>query len=576
MKTTISQLLEQKFREAFTSLGFTASSPIVLQESSKPEFGDYQVNGVMALSKKLKINGRELAGQIIERVVTDDVISKLEVAGPGFINITLSREYLSQVLNKELLSASVDHQRKIVVDYSSPNLAKEMHVGHLRSTIIGDALVRLYEHLGHKVIRRNHVGDWGTQFGMLTAYLIDINQGDVDMGMVLHDLEDFYRKAKIRFDEDQVFADRAREYVVKLQSGDIKILALWKQFVAISLSHCQEIYDRLHVKLTPKDAVGESSYNELLSVVIQNLVDKGIAVDSDGAKCVFFAEGELDASDETPFIIQKKDGAYLYATTDIAAVYDRVQNLHADQLVYVIDARQSLHMKQLFATVKKSGMVGSETIMQHVAFGTMLGEDNRPFKTRSGDTIKLITLMQDAVRRATEIVRTRNPEWSEAEVNKLAEVLGIASMKYADLAKNRICDYIFSFDKMLSFEGNTAPYMLYAYVRINSIFKKGNLNITDYLDRKIVVTEMEEHCLAVHLIRFCDRMLQAATENYPHYICGYIYDLAVLFMRFYERCPIMKAANLEQQDSRLALAALTAEILRTSLNLLGIEVVEQM
>lgn len=573
---TISQLLEQKFREAFTSLGFAASSPIVLQESSKPEFGDYQVNGVMALSKQLKINGRELAGQIVERIVIGDVIAKLEVAGPGFINVTLSRDYLGQVLNKELLKVSVEHPRKIVVDYSSPNLAKEMHVGHLRSTIIGDALVRLYEHLGHEVIRRNHVGDWGTQFGMLTSYLFEINQGEVDLGMVLHDLEEFYRKAKVRFDEDPAFADRARECVVKLQAGDAKILAMWRQFVATSLNHCQEIYDRLHVKLTHKDAVGESAYNELLPVMVKNLVDKGIAIDSDGAKCVFFAAGELDTSDETPFIIQKKDGAYLYATTDIAAVYDRVQNLHTDQLVYVIDARQSLHMRQLFATVKKAEIAKPETIMEHVAFGTMLGEDNRPFKTRSGDTIKLITLMQDAVRRATEIVRARNPEWSDSDINKLAEVLGIASMKYADLAKNRICDYVFSFDKMLSFEGNTAPYMLYAYVRISSIFRKTNLNITDYLDRKITITEMEEHSLAVHLVRFRDRMVQAAAENYPHYICGYIYDLAVLFMRFYERCPIMKAANPEQQASRLALAALTAEILRTSLNLLGIEVVEQM
>lgn len=576
MRMTVSQLLEQKFRAAFSSLGFAASVPIVLQESSRPEFGDYQVNGVMGLSKQLKINGRELAKQIVERIVADDMIANLEVAGPGFINITLSKVYLSQALNKELLSVNADHPRKVVVDYSSPNLAKEMHVGHLRSTIIGDAIVRLYEFLGHEVIRRNHVGDWGTQFGMLTAYLLEMKRDNDDVALKLSDLEDFYRKAKVRFDEDQLFAERARECVVKLQSGDGEILLLWQQFVAVSLNHCQKIYDRLNVKLTPKDAVGESAYNELLPLMVKDLVAKGIAVDSDGAKCVFFAAGELNTEEDSPFIIQKKDGAYLYATTDIAAIYDRVQRLHADHMIYVIDARQSLHLRQLFATVKKAGMVQPETIMEHIAFGTMLGEDNRPFKTRSGGTVKLITMMQEAVDRAAVIVRKRNPEWSEVEINKLAEALGIAAMKYADLSKNRICDYVFSLDKMLAFDGNTAPYMLYAYVRIRSIFKKTDLMMEDYLSQKIVITEIDEHNLAVHLVRFADRMVQAAVENYPHYICSYIYELAVLFMRFYELCPIMKAVNLEQKTSRLALAALTAEVLKTSLGLLGIEVVEQM
>jgi len=322
--------------------------------------------------------------------------------------------------------------------------------------------------------------------------------------------------------------------------------------------------------------VGESAYNDLLPIVVSDLVSKGVAVDSNGAKCVFFTPDELKTSDETPFIIQKQDGAYLYPTTDIAAVYDRIKNLHADYLVYVIDARQSLHLKQLFATVKKAGLIRPETIMEHVAFGTMLGEDNKPFKTRSGGTIKLMALIDEAVMRATTIVRNRNPEWEEDKVNKLAEVLGVAAMKYADLSKNRVCDYVFNFDQMLAFEGNTAPYMLYAYVRISSIFKKANLVIEDYLDKKITITESDEHNLALHLIRFADRLLQAANENYPHYICGYIYDLAVLFMRFYEACPIIKATSQDVHTSRLVLAALTAKVLKVSLDLLGIEVVEQM
>ena len=576
MTTTILKLLEQRFKAAFEKLGFDASFPVVLHESSKPEFGDYQVNGVMAIAKNLKANPRELATKIVEQVDTKNVIAKLEVAGPGFINITLSNEYLNQVLNKDLLKVTAAKCRKVVVDYSSPNLAKEMHVGHLRSTIIGDALVRLYEFLGHEVIRRNHVGDWGTQFGMLMAYLVEIKQDNSDITLELSDLEDFYRKAKTRFDEDQEFADHAREYVVKLQSGDSKILALWKQFVAVSLDHCQGVYDRLKTKLTREDAVGESAYNDLLPMVVNDLIAKKIAVDSDGAKCVFFAPGELDVKDETPFIIQKKDGAYLYSTTDIAAIYDRVQNLHADHLVYVVDARQALHLKQLFAAVKKAKMVRPETIMEHVAFGTMLGEDNKPFKTRSGDTVKLITLIDEAVQRAATIIRGRNSQWSEIEINKLADVLGIAAMKYADLSKNRVCDYVFNFDKMLAFEGNTAPYMLYAYVRISSIFRKANLPMEHYLNHQVIITEIDEHNLAVHLVKFADRLLQAANENYPHYICSYIYDLAVLFMRFYENCPIMKAANQKQHDSRLAFAALTSEILKVSLNLLGIEVVAQM
>ena len=463
-----------------------------------------------------------------------------------------------------------------MVDYSSPNLAKEMHVGHLRSTIIGDALVRLYEFLGHTVVRRNHIGDWGTQFGMLIAYLVEIDHAKSGLGLALDDLEGFYRRAKIRFDEDQEFADRSREYVVKLQAGDPGALALWQKFVTVSLNHCQKIYDRLGTRLTSADAVGESAYNKLLPQVVQELVAQGVAVESDGAKCVFFTQEELGEQEETPFIIQKKDGAYLYSTTDIAAVYDRVKNLHADYLIYVIDVRQSLHLKQLFATVKKARIATPENVMKHVAFGMMLEGDGKPFKTRSGGTIKLTALIDEAITRAANLVRSRNPDWSQEEVNKLANVLGVASIKYADLAKNRLGDYLFSFDKMLAFEGNTAPYMLYAYVRINSIFNKASFTIANYLNQPITITEVEERNLAIHLIRFPDRLLQAADENYPHYISSYLYDLAVLFMRFYEACPIMKTQDSKQQTSRLALAALTSEILRVSLDLLGIAVVERM
>lgn len=576
MQNTVYQQLEQKFRSAFNSLGIAADVSIVLQESSKPEFGDYQVNGAMAAAKQIKINPRELAQKIIDCVELGGIADKLEIAGPGFINITLNNQYLSTLLADDVLKVNDDKVHTIVVDYSAPNLAKEMHVGHLRSTVIGDALVRIYEYMGNNVIRRNHVGDWGTQFGMLTAYLFELNQQN-NASIELHDLEDFYRKAKICFDEDEDFANRAREFVVRLQSGDEQVLTLWRQFVETSLGHCQEICDRLGTKLTRADAVGESSYNDLLAPMVTRLMDSGIAIDSEGAKCVFLTPEELGSKDETPFIIQKKDGGYLYATTDIAAVYDRINNLGADRLVYVIDARQSLHLKQLFVVSKKAGIAPLETKMEHSAFGTMMGEDGKPFKTRSGGTVKLIDLINEAIERAETMIRERNPEWNTAEVETLAKILGIASMKYADLSKNRLSDYIFNFDKMLAFDGNTAPYLLYAYTRINSIFNKANLKREDFLNVPIVLNEFDEHRLAVHIAKFSEKLLQTAKENYPHYLCSYIYELSGLFMKFYESCSILRADVAENvRQSRLALAALTAQTLKTSLDLLGIPVVERM
>lgn len=576
MQETIQYILEQKFRNAFAATGIGSDVPVVLQESGRPEFGDYQINGAMAAAKQLKQNPRELAQKIIDNVKLDSVIDKLELAGPGFINIYLTNDFLASRLGDKVLDVSLDKPETIVVDYSAPNLAKEMHVGHLRSTVIGDCLVRVYEYMGNKVIRRNHVGDWGTQFGMLTAYLLELNQNKDALQMELGDLEEFYRKAKAKFDADEGFANKAREYVVRLQSGDSAILALWRQFVEVSLDHCQEVCDRLGTKLTREDAVGESSYNDLLAPMVDKLMERGIAVDSNGAKCVFFTEDELGSKDETPFIIQKSDGGYLYATTDIAAVYDRVSNLHATRLVYVIDSRQSLHLKQLFVVAHKAGIAGSNTKMEHAAFGTMMGEDGKPFKTRTGGTIKLIDLINEAITRATALVKERNPEWSDSEVASLGETLGVAAMKYADLSKNRTTDYIFSFDKMLAFEGNTAPYLLYAYTRINSIFTKAESSIDTYLNSSLSITNTDEHRLALHIARFPDRLIQVAKENYPHYLCAYIYELAVLFMKFYESSPILKETDTALRNSRLALSANTGRVLKVALDLLGIAVVDKM
>ena len=578
MKLTLLELLEKTFRDAFLKLAIAGPFSLGLGEATRPEFGDYQVNGIMSIAKELGLAPRVLAQQVVDQVDKGDLIEHLEVAGPGFINIKISDNFLSTRLGPELLTVKLPKSKVVVIDYSSPNLAKEMHVGHLRSTIIGDALVRINEALGNQVILRNHVGDWGTQFGMLIAYLMESFPGikAEDNSLALEDLEGFYRQAKERFDQDASFAEKSRECVVKLQNGDAEILKLWHKFVEISLGHCQKIYDRLKTKLAPEDAFGESCYNEMLPQVVAELVEQEVAVDDRGAKCVFFSKGELAADNsDSPFIIQKQDGAYLYSTTDIAAVKDRINNLHADILLYVIDVRQALHLKQLFATVKRAKLVKKNTVLEHVAFGTMLGEDNRPFKTRSGGTVKLAELLDEAVTRAAGLIKARHQHWSVEEVNDLAEKVGIAAVKYADLAKNRISDYVFNFDQMLAFEGNTAPYLLYAYVRINSIFKKAGLVSADYLGREVKISAASERELALHLVRFADRLLTTARENYPHYLAGYSYELATLFMRFYENYPVLNAEQ-ELRASRLALASLTAEVLRSSLQLLGIAVVDKM
>ncbi len=604
MQITLYQQLEQKFRTAFNSLGIDASVPIVLQESSKPEFGDYQVNGAMAAAKTLKMNPRELAQKIIDSVELGGIADKLEIAGPGFINITLNNQYLSNLLADNVLAVKGEPIINVVVDLSSPNLAKEMHVGHLRSTVIGDALARINEFLygEEHVLRQNHVGDWGTQFGMLILYMrehdllnnIDYkdeqlqydNATRVGYGFHVKDLEQFYQGAKKRFDEDASFAEQARACVVKLQNWDSSdelgelACKFWGVFREESLRHCQQVYNLLGVKLNETHVCGESFYEKIhqvgqntpgLAGVVEELNKKGMLVESNGAQCVFLDDGE-----QTPFMVQKNDGGYLYSTTDLAAIDYRVNHKDADKILYVVDARQSFHFKQLFAVARKAGFA-NVTDLIHVPFGTMMGEDGKPFKTRSGGTVKLIDLINEAIERAETMIRERNPEWTNDEVIELAKTLGVASMKYADLSKNRLSDYIFSFDKMLAFDGNTAPYLLYAYTRINSIFNKAGLKREDYLGATIIINEFDEHRLAVHIAKFAEKLHQTAKENYPHYLCGYIYELAGLFMKFYESCPILRSdVSDDVKHNRLALTALAGETLKLSLDLLGIPVVERM
>ncbi|MDT8441641.1 MAG: arginine--tRNA ligase, partial [Desulfuromonadales bacterium] len=433
--------------------------------------GDLATNLALVLAKPARSNPRQLAEAIIDRLPASNLIRTTEIAGPGFINVFLDPHWLAdrvaEVLADPRLGVPLAGQAEtVVVDYSSPNLAKEMHVGHLRSTIIGDAVARTLGFLGHRVIRQNHVGDWGTQFGMLLAHMEEVRQAGESPQLQLADLELFYRAAKERFDASPAFADRARQLVVELQSGDTYCRQLWREFLDISLSHCQQVYDRLNVLLTRDDVVGESFYNDDLPQVVADLQAAGLLTVDEGAKCVFLDEfrGQDDAP--LPMIVQKQDGGYLYASTDLAAIRYRQRVLAADRILYFVDVRQSLHFQQLFAVARQAGFVAAATRLEHMGFGTVMGEDGKPFKTRSGGTVKLVDLLDEAEQRAGRLVREKNPELAEEELAHIARTVGIASVKYADLAKNRSSDYLFSFDHMISFEGDTAPYLLYAYTRV--------------------------------------------------------------------------------------------------------------
>ena len=664
------QTVEREAAAAFAAAGIT-DSPVVLQPTKNAEHGDFQINGVMGAAKKAKQNPRELAQKVAEALAGNAVIESAEVAGPGFINLRLRPEFLAQNIHAALNDArfgvaKTDKPQTVVIDYSSPNLAKEMHVGHLRSSIIGDSISRVLEFMGNTVIRQNHVGDWGTQFGMLVAYLVE--QQKDNAAFELADLEQFYRAAKVRFDEDAAFANTAREYVVKLQGGDETVLALWKQFVDISLSHAQAVYDTLGLKLRPEDVAGESKYNDDLQPVVDDLVEKGLAVEDDGAKVVFLDEFKNKEGEPAAFIVQKQGGGFLYASTDLACLRYRIGRLKADRLLYVVDHRQALHFEQLFTTSRKAGYLPEDAKAEFIGFGTMMGKDGKPFKTRSGDTVKLVDLLTEAVERATALVKEKNPrnemeDWADLandvlqdirdmeesykeidkyiedieelgfepdkngisniqyssqsndkelekikenlsqvakdaksliisddgelrsrrspeyysetarkDIAKIARTVGIGAVKYADLSKNRTSDYVFDWDAMLSFEGNTAPYLQYAYTRVQSVFRKaGEWDAT----APTVLTEPLEKQLAAELLKFED-VLQSVTDTaYPHYLAAYLYQIATLFSRFYEACPILKSEGATR-NSRLQLAKLTGDTLKQGLELLGIDVLDVM
>lgn len=582
----IKQILSKKVIEAMVASGLPEETNPAVSISSRPQFGDYQANGVMGAAKKLKTNPRALATTVVEHLDLEGIATKVELAGPGFINIHLCTDWLSNQLNiaardpklgvSQRSVATSDTPNTVVVDYSAPNLAKEMHVGHLRSTIIGDAVVKALEFRGDKVIRQNHMGDWGTQFGMLIAHLSDKLAGNEIAETALSDLENFYREAKVRFDNEEGFADRARTDVVKLQSGDPECAKLWQQFIDISIHHSEDIYDKLNVSLTRKDIMGESAYNPDLSAVIDELMAKEIAVEDQGAKVVFIDEMANKDGEPSVFIVQKSGGGFLYATTDLSACRYRSGKLKANRVIIFTDARQSLHFKQVEIVARKAGFLPKNVAYDHCPFGMMMGDDGKPFKTRTGGTIKLAELLDEAIERASVLIKEKNPEIEADALVYIAKKVGIGAVKFADLSKNRTSDYIFNWKTMLSFEGATAPYLQYAYSRIQSIFNKAGVT-SENLQTTISVVEEQEKALALKVLQFEDVIDAVISECTPNLLCNYLYELASLYMTFYEACPILKYdVSNEVKMSRLALCNVISQTLKQGLDILGIEVMDTM
>lgn len=573
-------LVAQRIAAAFVKVGGAAATGVdtAVRQSDR---ADAQVNGSLALAKAMGLTPREVAAKVLEVADLKDVCSDAQVAGPGFINLTFQNDFLA----RELLLASTSEKlgvrtetspRRVVIDYSAPNVAKEMHVGHLRSTVIGDALVRMLMYVGNTVVRENHVGDWGTPFGMLIEHLVDLGETHAAEELSVGDLDSFYRSARKKFDESEAFQARARARVVLLQSGDTETLRLWKLLVAESTRYFQMIYRTLGVLLEDSDIKGESSYNSLLPEVVQRLRNLNLLTTSDGAEVVF-AEGFVNRENQPlPLIIRKTDGGYNYATSDLACVIDRVERLDSELLLYVVGAPQAQHLQMVAAVALQAGWLGSSREMVHVAFGNVLGADKKMLKTRSGDTVKLDALLKEAIDRAAAAVSQKNPDLSVQAKAEIARIVGLGAVKYADLSTDRIKDYTFDWDRMLSFDGNTAPYLQYAHARICSIFRRANVERASVRSFAPTISHTAERELAMRVLQF-DSALWDTIEKYsPHRLCTYLYDLATSFSSFYEQCSVLKAETENERTSRLMLCDITARVMQSGLGVLGIEAPEQM
>jgi arginyl-tRNA synthetase len=568
-------LLAERFRSALVA-AFGEEHASVDPAIRPSVHADFQANAALGLAKTLKKSPRDVAAAIVAKLDASELIESTEIAGPGFINIRLTPAFLSAELSRVASSETgglvpASPVERVVIDYSSPNVAKEMHVGHLRSTVIGDALARVLEALGHTVLRQNHLGDWGTPFGMLIEHLLD-GGADVDAHSI-RDLNAFYQAARAKFDAEPAFAERARHRVVLLQGGDEATLALWRKLVDASRHHFNALYRLLGVTLTDADIAGESLFNPWLADVVSELESKGQCVENEGAKCVF-VPGYTGRDDKPlPLIAQKQDGGYGYATTDLAAIRYRLKNLGATRILYVVGAPQTQHLAMIRDAAKQAGWLAAPARAEHVAFGSVLGADGKVLRTRAGDNVRLVELLEEGIERAHAIVAEKSPELAPEEQAEIARAVGIGAIKYADLSSDRVKDYVFDWARMLAFDGNTAPYLQYAHARIRSILRKAGEVANP---AAIVIAAPQERALALAVLAFPTALADVASSLAPHRLCGYLYDLATTFSAFYENCPVLKAGSPEERRSRLALSAVTATVLAKGLSLLGIDSPQKM
>ncbi|MGV9402065.1 arginine--tRNA ligase [Streptomyces sp. NPDC003667] len=583
--TSLSDSVQQRLASALSAtLPETAGADPLLRRSDR---ADFQANGILALAKKAKANPRELAAQVVAGVESGEVIKDIEVSGPGFLNITVS----DRAITANLAARYADDTGRLgvpraanpgttVIDYAQPNVAKEMHVGHLRSAVIGDSVVQLLEFAGESVVRRHHIGDWGTQFGMLIQYLdehpheLDHKDSQVSGEEAMSNLDRLYKAARKLFDSDEEFKTRARRRVVDLQAGDPKTLAMWQRFVDESKIYFFSVFEKLDMEIRDADIVGESGYNDMLAETCRLLEESGVAVRSEGALCVFFDDVKGPDGNPVPLIVQKSDGGYGYAATDLSAIRDRVFNLKANTLLYVVDARQALHFRMVFETARRAGWLNEDVKAQQLAFGTVLGKDGKPFKTRAGETIRLVDLLDEAIDRASAVVREKAQDLSEEEIAERGAQVGIGAVKYADLSTSAIRDYKFDLDQMVSLNGDTSVYLQYAYARIQSILRKAGEV------RPVAHPELElapaERALGLHADAFAETVGEAAAEYAPHKLAAYLYQLASLYTTFYDKCPVLKAETPELVENRLFLCDVTARTLHRGMALLGIRTPEKL
>lgn len=586
---SLASTVQQRLADGLSAaLPDAASADPLLRRSDR---ADFQANGILALAKQLKGNPRELATKVVEAIPANDVLKEIEVSGPGFLNITVTDRAIVETLAARAADARLgvpfsESAGTTVIDYAQPNVAKEMHVGHLRSAVIGAAMVEILEFTGETVVRRHHIGDWGTQFGMLIQYLIEHpheldhkaeDGAEVSGEEAMSNLNRLYKASRALFDSDEEFKTRARGRVVDLQAGDEETLALWQRFVDESKIYFYSVFDKLDMDIRDGDVVGESGYNDMLTETCRILEESGVAVRSEGALCVFFDDVKGPDGNPTPLIVQKSDGGFGYAATDLSAIRDRVQNLKATSLLYVVDARQSLHFKMVFETARRAGWLNDEVKAVQLAFGTVLGKDGKPFKTREGETVRLVDLLDEAVDRATAVVREKAEKvgLSETEIVENGQYVGIGAVKYADLSTSASRDYKFDLDQMVSLNGDTSVYLQYAYARIKSIFgKAGDRTPAAHPELELAPAE---RALGLHLDRFAETVSEAATEYAPHKLTAYLYQLASLYTTFYDQCPVIKPEPArEVAENRLFLCDLTARTLHQGMALLGIRTPERL